>query len=132
MSRTRLIVTGDESLDLIARKVIMASLIYYSLDEAIISDAQFDKWCQKLSNLWFRLDTYRQWQLGSRMEIRATGFHIKVSTASYGGAVSWLDTHDLLRAPVVPAKEWQLSKRHGVHYLSVNDFQWQKRMRIRL
>lgn len=128
--------SGDESLDLIARKVIMTSMAYYGLGVSLVSDAQFDKWCQKLSKLWFRLDTFRQWQLGSREEIKTSGFHVKVTEAAAGGTFAWLKEQGFKPRQINPTRLWLWSKRHRVHYLSPESFTLlshkPKRERIRL
>jgi hypothetical protein len=134
MKRVRLI-ENEVSLDLIARRVVMASVIYYGLDQSIVSDQQFDHWCKKLYRLWFRLDNFRQWQLGSREEIITSGFHVKVTWASLGGTTSWLESLGLSTGPIVPIKDWQWSKKRQVHYLSPSDFKYVQplpRKRIKL
>lgn len=80
----------EPSLDLVARKVLMSSFLYYSLGRPVVNDAQFDAWCRRLAKEWDDLDRYRQWQLGSAEEIRHSGFHVKVTEATIGGARSWL------------------------------------------
>lgn len=134
--REKLPSSGDESLDLIARKVIMTSVAYYGLGISIVTDDQFDKWCQKLNRLWFRLDPFRQWQLGSREEIKSTGFHIKVTQAAFGGLLSWLEEQGLKPRQITINKAWQRSKRHRVDYLAPENFtalsHKSKRERIKL
>ena len=117
----------QDSLDLTARKVIMASLLYYGLDQPIVSDQEYDDCCIRLYRLWFRLDPFRQWQLGTREQIKTTGYHVKVTKAAVGGSVAWLGTGKA----IIPANEWQWSKRHRVHWLTPENFKWKKE-RVRL
>ena len=125
MKRIRL----EDSLDLTARKVVMASLLYYGLDETIVPDPEFDAWCIKLYRLWFRLDPFRQWQLGTRDQIKATGFHVKVTHAAVGGAIAWLGTS----RRAIATSDWQWSKRHRVQWLTPENFKWSStRERVRL
>lgn len=122
-----------ESLDLIARKVLMTSFLYYSLDELLVSDEQYDKWCKRLSKRWYKLDRIRQWQLGSPEEIRTTGYHVKVTHSTIGGALAWMMKKKMYKnRPVLYNKEWNYSKRYQVQYLTASDFKYQKKKRVKL
>ncbi len=125
-----------EGLDLVARKIVMSSILYYGLDEPLLSDAQFDAWCLKLSKLWFRLDPFRQWQLGSRDDIKTSGYQVKVTQAAVGGSIAWLEAQaKLMGRRVETVRPWQWSKRHQVHWLLPTDFRWvteTKKKRVRL
>jgi len=122
---------GTESLDLIARKVLAASLIYYGLDESVVDDSQFDAWCKKLAKQWHKLDEFRQWQLGSAESIRTSGFHVKCTMATLGGAIAWLNEQGKLKAPVGPSQNWNFSKKRRLHWLTPEFFTWQSVKKLR-
>lgn len=112
-----------DSIDLIARKVIMSSLLYYGLDEPLIPDRQFDEWCVALAGRWKELDPFRAWQLGSAEEIRSSGFHVKITQAAVGGTVAWLKSFGVKKI-IVPNKKWKWSAKHQVSWLTTADFAW--------
>ena len=128
----------DRWLDLVARWVIMASFLYYGLNESIVDDSQFDKWCKHLAKKWDKLDRYRQWQLGSPEEIRTSGYHVKVTAAQTGGALAWLDQKGMKKNLLVHYNEepkW--SKRYQVNYWTPEQFCYgsapkPKRKRVKL
>ena len=72
-----------------ARKLIMASYLYYRRASPIIDDGQFDKLAWGVAQRWDRLDPALQWQLGSKLEILSTGSHFKITKASEAGACFW-------------------------------------------
>lgn len=76
-------------LDLLARRTLAAALAYYSLDIALLSDAEFDLGCKRLQDEWEGLSEFRQWQLGPREEVTVTGYHYKATLYSASGALSW-------------------------------------------
>lgn len=75
-----------------ARLVTVASILYYSADEILIPDSEFDDLTEMLVDRWDRLDPYCKWSLGSQEEISTSGFHIKASWAAIGAA-----DHQLLK-----------------------------------
>lgn len=96
----------------------MASFLYYSLDISIVDDEVFDGWCFRLSKEWDNLDRQRQWQLGDPKSIRASGFHVKLTHATLGGALSWLTSVGKpLKQHVVYTTPWQYSKRYKVEWI---------------
>ena len=118
-----------DGIDLTARKVVMASMLYYGLDESVVADEEYDGWCLRLHKLWLRLDPFRQWQLGSRDEIKGTGFHVKVTMAAANAAIDWAKPKGNVRIK----KDWEWSKRHRVHFLLPGDFELtapKKRVRL--
>lgn len=130
MRRVRLV---SESIDLIARKVLMASFLYYSLDISIVPDEVFDKWCVTIGDRWDELDRHRQWQLGSAKEIRASGFHVKLTRAVIGGALSWLMAENRYpNTPIVYTKPWNHSKRYRVDWLTVDGFAFQEMQALKV
>jgi hypothetical protein len=118
-----------QGLDLCARKVVMASMLYYGLDLSIVPDSEFDQWCRRLSKNWGRLDRIRQWQLGSPEELSSTGYHVKVTQAAANAAVDWAKP----RGKVEIKRNWEWSKRYQVHFLQPTDFELKlSRKRTRL
>lgn len=132
------------ALDLLARRVLMASVIYYGLGQSVVPDDVFDKWCRRLAKRFDKLDRYRQWQLGSAEEIKASSFHVKITNATLGGAIAWLDALGMRENRfIIYTQEWKRSKRYQVQYLEPEHFKYQefnvvgkpkikKRKRVRL
>lgn len=118
------------SLDLTARKVIMSSMLYYGLDEPILSDGEFDEYCKRLAKEWDNLDNQRQFCLGSPEKISTSGFHVKVSMAAEMGAISWLITEGRydVKGPrkIFRTLEPKHSKVVG-RWLPCNAYQWGER-----
>lgn len=117
-------VTRDRgpSLDLQARQVVMASYLYYRQSVSIMSDHEFDAMCQRLADHWDELDEFRQWQLGSKREIRASGFHTKVTVIAESAACRWAQAKRLELDPdrVISDDEWRYSKQRHVHWVSAD------------
>lgn len=98
------------SIDLKARQIIMASWLYYEKNISIISDAEFDALCQEVADdlEWFEMmgeseiDPVRRIQLGSADQLRASGFHIKVTQLSIYAACSWFKSKNRRRKPIIP------------------------------
>ena len=114
------------SIDFAARKVVIASMLYYGLDEEFMPDPDFDQLCKRLANEWEGLTSLRQWQLGSPEEIAASGFHVKVTWAAESAAVSWLHDRGRLRCRILfNARERNFSKKHRVHWLKPGDYRFE-------
>ena len=89
--------------DLKARRVLMASWLYYEQGVSVISDAEFDRLCQEVAEEleWHEatcppegpcecdIDPIRVFQLGTAEELRATGCHVWLTYSTVGGAISW-------------------------------------------
>ena len=83
--------------DLKARRVLMASWLYYEQSVSVITDAEFDRLCQEVADEleWGEamgecdIDPLRVFQLGTAEELRATGCHVWLTYATCGGAISW-------------------------------------------
>jgi hypothetical protein len=78
--------TEGISLDLAARRVVMASMAYYGLDESLISDEEFDALCHRCADHWDDLSRQRKFALGSAEKIRTSGYHVRVSSIAENGA----------------------------------------------
>lgn len=98
------------SIDLKARQVIMASWLYYEKDISLISDAEFDALCKEVATEleWFdamgecEIDPVRRLQLGTAEDLKASGFHIKVTQLSVAGACSWYLSKNRRAKPIDP------------------------------
>lgn len=77
-------------LDLAARRVVMASMAYYGLDETLMSDGEFDELSNYCADNWKDLSPQRRFALGSADKIRTSGFHVRVSTMAEEGCARWL------------------------------------------
>lgn len=115
------------SLDLAARRVVMLSMLYYGLDVSLLPDTEFDLMCKRLSDEWDELDPFRQWQLVNRDDIRASGFHTKVTPAAAYGAISWAKSLGHLQGlEVCQTQDWIESPYPGpsptIRWLPTNAF----------
>ena len=101
--------------DKTARRVLVASLLYYRHDLSVMSDGEFDAACRFLSKRWVALDGFRQWQLGSAEEIATTGYHCRVTMACEGAARVWARTAGS-RIKLIPMSEWRWDEIRSVSW----------------
>jgi hypothetical protein len=106
------------SLDLWARQIVVASLLYYRHDHSFMSDHEFDHICQRVAGAWSGLTPARQFMLGSPGEIRASGYHVKVTTMAEGAAYSWMRTNRVSPSQVGPITKWNFNDLVG-HWAGV-------------
>jgi hypothetical protein len=115
--------------DLAARRVVVGSMLYYSLDVGdYMPDTEFDLITKRLAGEWWdQLDPIRKWQLGSRDDIGTTGFHVKVTTYAAQACLWWLKAQGKASFPdnwvCMTRSGWRTSKRYG-RYLLANEFTW--------
>ena len=113
------------SLDLLARRTIGAALAYYSLDIALLSDAEFDQGCKRLQDEWEGLSEYRQWQLGPREAVTTTGYHYKATLYAASGTLAWAVKEGKQKASAVwYTTKPQWSKDQKIMWWSVGSFMW--------
>jgi len=113
-------VKTEPSLDLCARLIVVASYLYYRHDVSMMSDGEFDKMCQRVADNWDHLDPVRQFMLGSPEEIRASGFHVKVTVVAERAAWSWMDLHRELGNEAKGAiTEWTFDETHQLRWAGV-------------
>lgn len=103
------------TLDGAARRVVVASVLYYGLDASLMSDAEYDALCRRLVAEWDDLDPIRKWMLGGADQIAASGFHVNATGAAVSAAASLVDF------PVHRTRAWRWSAKHQVHYLKPNE-----------
>lgn len=108
------------NIDLVARKVLCLSLLYYSLDISLVPDHEFDKMCKRLSEEWDDLRPFRQWQLEPREDIRASGFHVKITPAALHAAIHWAEKAQKINLHVALKSEWR--EREHVRWLPCDAF----------
>ncbi|WP_409063198.1 DNA ligase LigA-related protein [Brucella sp. 2716] len=65
-------------------------MLYYGLEESVLSDHEFDALCCRVADNWKDLTPQRRFCLGSASAIRSSGFHVRVSTIAECAAISWL------------------------------------------
>jgi hypothetical protein len=115
-----------DDLDLTARRVVMASMLYYGLDSpSMMTDGEFDKACVRLAEEWDRLEPVRKWQLHSPEAIHTTGNHVKVTAQAASAAVHWLrtNTHETRRVyHTRPARNPRSRKRGECPYWLPGEF----------
>jgi hypothetical protein len=120
----------SDSVDLIARKVLMSAVLYYGLDNPLVSDAKYDDWCGQIIRDWDDVRDDRQWQLRSPQDVKTSGFDFRITRATLGGARDWMDQHGMLGDNVrviVPRREWKWSRKRDVEYLFPEDFKLVRR-----
>lgn len=113
-------------LDLAARRVAMASMAYYALDEALLSDGEFDELANLCADRWKDLTPERRFVLGSAEKIRTSGFHVRITTAALWGTVSWLERAgraDWSKRRILTTQQPKVSKVVGRWY-PCTAFQW--------
>lgn len=106
-------------LDLAARRVAMASMAYYSLDEALLSDGEFDELANLCADRWKDLTPERRFVLVSAEKIRTSGFHVRITTAALWGTVHWLESSgrvDWSQRRILIAQQPKVSKVVGSWY----------------
>ena len=84
------LLAAQPSLCLMARRIVVASYLYYRHDCSMMLDGEFDSLCKRVADRWRELEPLRQWQLGSAQDIRASGFRVKVTRAAEGAAWDWM------------------------------------------
>lgn len=114
---TRSGATGPKRTDLWARLITIACYLYYHHDISIMSDGDFDKMCVEVADKWEELSPIRQWQLGSPEELKATGYHVKITLAGIEAAADLVWSTQKQKIPRVYLEELKYSEEHGVHYL---------------
>ena len=113
------------SMDLKARKIIMASWLYYERNISLISDAEFDSLCKVVAGEleWLdamgecEIDPVRCIQLGSAEELRTSGYHIRVTQLSVSGACAWYKSKRRRSKPITPScttADFQVEPSSGV------------------
>lgn len=120
-----------KSLDFLARRTICAAMAYYSLDIALMSDAEFDLGCKRLQDEWDGLTEFRRWQFGPREELTTTGYHYKITEGLALAALRWAiedgKAHYGGLCYVRPPRQdeggaW--SNNRAFQWWSVGDFTW--------
>jgi hypothetical protein len=104
------------SLDLCARQIVVASLLYYRHDHSFMSDHAFDDMCQRVAGAWGGLDPVRKFMLGSPGEIRASGYHVKVTMFAENAAYAWMRQKRLQPSQVGRITDWTFEANHQIHW----------------
>ena len=113
-----------ENFDLKARCVVMSCVLYYRYSAPILEDHEFDTLCNELADNWDQLSPFRQWQLGSPDQIRASGFHVKVTVYAERGALAWHQSK-LKCLPLdyqqhmIAEDEWKFDEEHQVRWVNL-------------
>jgi hypothetical protein len=114
--------TGPSTADLdwYARRIVVASYLYYRHDVSMMTDGEFDGICQDVADHWSRLEPIRKFMLGSPGEVRASGFHVKVTMFAESAAFSWMNANRQIGNEAKgPITEWNFDKTHHVHWAGV-------------
>jgi len=108
------------NLDLCARQIVVASLLYYRHDQSFITDGEFDKMCRRVSQGWTNLSPLRKLMLGSADAIRASGFHVKVTAMAEDAAHAWMQVNRVKPSDAGRIKQWTLNETHRLHVAGLN------------
>lgn len=104
--------------DLAARKVMVASYMYYVLDESPMTDHEFDHMCQYVADHWEELQDDRKFCLGSPEDIRASGAHIKFTVMCVDAArTMYYEKHNAPPAYPYPHK-WKRDRKLRLRYVT--------------
>lgn len=79
----------DIAPDLAARKILMASHLYYDHSLSIMTDAEYDEMSRYVAENYDLLDPVRMWQLEGPEELRDTGQGFKFTTQAVYAAHHW-------------------------------------------
>lgn len=104
------------SIDLCARQIVVASLLYYRHDHSFMTDETFDLMCRRVAGAWSGLDPVRQFMLGSPGEIRGSGYHVKVTHAAENAAYSWMRKNRVQPSQVGRITNWTFDTTHQLHW----------------
>lgn len=111
--------TSGHVIDGLARRALMASLLYYRHATSIMPDSEFDDLCSRLAFRWRAIDPFLQWQMGSPHDLGAGGSHFKITKACEGGALSWARKRLLVSLPEVHPDEWNWDTTRRVRWVTV-------------
>lgn len=111
-------------MDLYARQLVVASLLYYSLDMECMSDGEFDEKVQIVAQNFDKLDPVRRWMLGSAESMLISGFKFRATVAAaHAAAHKVRSIRGSGSGPVIyPTNQWQFSKKHQLEWLYVSQF----------
>lgn len=112
-------------LDLVARQVIMSSMLYYGLDTPFLSDGDYDDMCKILSTNWKNLNPVHQFCLGSAKKILTTGMHVKITSAAEGGTIDWLKVNGI-HGQVVATASAKWNEKLSVFWRNCSDYRWEE------
>jgi len=123
---------SHESINLVARRTVIASIAYYGLDTPVMTDAIYDEYSKRLAAEWDDLPPLLKWKLGDSPEaVSASGFQMKCTHADIGGLTAWLQRLKLFRYRLavpstkhtVTVKEPDGTKRK-VWFTTVGNISW--------
>jgi hypothetical protein len=83
--------------DLKARRLLMSAHLYYDRDSPVLSDADYEALSDAVAHELeiaeltgeSDIDPVRLAQLGSADQVRSSGFHLRLTQATVGGAEAW-------------------------------------------
>lgn len=110
---------SDAELDFIVRRVIMSAWLYYECNVNVVSDGQYDEWSNIVADNWDRVDPFRKKQMGSPDEIRSSGSHIKHTSLSTDGAMSWYKSlNPDTNFSQISKDRWKFCEDLGCYYIN--------------
>jgi len=88
-----------------------------------MSDAEYDEHVKRLVKMYYRLDEFRQWQLGDRDTLKHTGIGVCVTTQAAGAAVAALAAIGK-HGRLLITTDWNWNKRRQVRWLTPDKFKF--------
>jgi hypothetical protein len=104
------------SLDLCARQIVVASLLYYRHDHSFMSDHDFDHMCRRVAGAWSGLSPLRKFMLETPAAIRSSGYHVKVTHAAENAAYAWMRQNRVEPSQVGRINNWTFDTTHQLHW----------------
>lgn len=110
--------------DMKARRVLMAAWLYYEKSVSVVSDEEFDRMCRDVAEEleWHDvigecdIAPIRVTQLGTAEQLRASAFHVLLTHATIGAAMSWYAEENPDVTPLSDLKGsvgWRTDTTHG-------------------
>lgn len=115
--------TPEISLDLAARRVVMASLLYYGLNIPMMPDGDYDALAARVAEEHALLTPLRQWMVGKPEEIAASGMQCNVTSQAVSAAIAWATEN--FPTGITPyanlTGHWRTSKRFELKFIHTNE-----------
>lgn len=119
----RVLLVGDKRMtaDWVGRKLIVASFLYYQLDEPGMSDARYDRMSNFVADYFDELEWERKWAFRFDPEsTRSTGSHFRFTTLAAGAALNRYKYITGISLGWHPDMEWRERNRDGCRYITLS------------
>lgn len=118
----KVLLVGDKryNVDWVGRKIIVASFLYYMLDEPCMSDAQYDRMSTFVADYWDELLPDRKWCMRDPEETRSSGAHFRFTSLA---ACAALNRYKYITGKELtwhPDMVWRERKKDGCSYITLS------------